>query len=115
VSRYPIGYAMFMHGALFAIGPSREIVIAGRLDDSKTTEMLEMIRSHFLPQTVVSVHEPGEAGARARAIMPVLAGKDRVDGQATVYVCENFACHAPVTTTEALQEQLAIGADSRER
>jgi uncharacterized protein YyaL (SSP411 family) len=29
--------------------------------------------------------------------VPLLAGKAQVDGKPTLYVCEGFACQAPVT------------------
>ena len=32
-----------------------------------------------------------------RSAVPLLEGRPPVDGQAAVYVCERFACQAPVT------------------
>jgi len=106
VNRYPNGYAMFLHALMFAIGPSREIVISGEPDDPETREMIAAIRRRFLPQTVVSLHPPGEAGAAASRLMPVLEGKTPVNGQPAVYVCENFTCQAPVSTLAELEKLL---------
>jgi uncharacterized protein len=52
----------------------------------------------FQPQTVVAVG-PAEG-------VPLLAGKGFVDGKPAVYVCENFACKAPVTEPENLSKAL---------
>jgi uncharacterized protein YyaL (SSP411 family) len=67
------------------LSPRRELAILGTPDDPVARAAL----SGWEPNTVVAFG-PAEG-------VPLLAGKQRVDGKPTVYVCENFACQAPVT------------------
>ncbi|MEQ1948219.1 MAG: thioredoxin domain-containing protein [Bryobacteraceae bacterium] len=70
----------------FALGTPMEIVLAGPADP----EILGAIRRRFLPGAVILRAE--ECGRP----MPA------VNGAATVYVCENFACKMPVTSAAEL-------------
>lgn len=106
VSRYPNGYAMFMHAVLFAIGPTREIVLAGEAADERVQDMISAIRSKFLPQTVIAWNVQGEEGEKARQLMSVLQGKSLVHGQAATYICENFTCQSPITDVSRLHDEL---------
>jgi uncharacterized protein YyaL (SSP411 family) len=63
----------------------RELAIVGDVEAPVARTALEP----FQPQTVVAVGPAQE--------VPLLAGKDLVDGKTAVYVCERFACRAPVT------------------
>jgi uncharacterized protein YyaL (SSP411 family) len=44
--------------------------------------------------------------AEVADLVPLLEGRGAVDGRATAYVCERFACRVPVTEPEALQAEL---------
>ena len=87
------GLPQMLVAQMFAMGKPMEIVLAGPQD----AEMLRAIHGRFLPNAVVM--RASEA-RHAPDIMPP------VDGLATAYVCENYACKLPVTEAHALRELL---------
>jgi len=65
--------------------PPREVAVIGGPD----TGVARAALAHFDPNAVVAFG-PSED-------VPLLQGKDFVEGRPAVYVCENFACQAPIT------------------
>jgi uncharacterized protein YyaL (SSP411 family) len=97
------GYAL---GALdLYLGPAREIAVVGDPGASGTRALVEVVWERYLPAKVLAVARPGDE--RAAGLAPLLRDRPAVDGRPTAYVCERFACQRPVTTSEALAEQLA--------
>ncbi len=80
----------------FHLGPTKEVAVIGPKDDPETGAVLAKLRSRFRPNRVLAFHDP----ATGPASIPLLADRPMVDGKPTVYVCENFACAAPVTGSE---------------
>jgi hypothetical protein len=76
------------------VGPSRESL----------RPFAAEVFGRFLPNRVVA----GALGddATQRAGLPLLEGRAPVDGQATAFVCRNYACELPVTDPAALAKQL---------
>ncbi|MSO94525.1 MAG: thioredoxin domain-containing protein [Thermoleophilia bacterium] len=72
------------------LAPPREIAVVGPVDSQVARAAL----APFAPNTVVAVG-PAEG-------VPLLEGKGLVGEQPAVYVCERFACHAPVTEPTSL-------------
>ncbi len=69
--------------------PPREIAIVGSVDSPVARTAL----AGFEPRTVVAVGRSGE--------VPLLEGKELVDGKPAIYLCERFACRAPITDAAA--------------
>ena len=67
------------------LSPPREIAIAG---DAGSLVARAALRG-FEPNAVVAFGPAGD--------VPLLEGKGLVEGEPAVYVCERFACRAPVT------------------
>ena len=105
VSEQPAGFTGFLLGLHAALADSREIVIAGDLDDSATQELLAVTRNRYLPNTVV-LHRPDESDPEIADIAPFTRPQTTIDGRPAAYVCQNFACQRPVQTPEALAETL---------
>jgi uncharacterized protein len=75
------------------LSPPREIAVAGPPDCDVARAALH----GFDPDAVIAFG-PSED-------VPLLAGKGLVDGRPAVYVCERFACRAPVTDPAAFADR----------
>ncbi len=107
VDGYPSGFTQMLMAFDFALGPSREIVIAGDLNDTKAQEMIRLVFSRFLPNQAVLFHPlTPEVARQIEALSPFLKAQLPLEGRATAYVCENYICKLPVTGTEALEKLL---------
>ena len=99
--------AAFGHalGALdFALSPVKEFAIIGDLQAADTRALVDVINERYLPNSVFACASPEHQ--TAFQVIPLLADRPQKDGKATAYVCQNFACQAPVTTPEELQNLL---------
>ncbi|MBK9714600.1 MAG: thioredoxin domain-containing protein [Kouleothrix sp.] len=104
LARYPTGFGRSLAAAEFALAAPKEIALVGEPAAPDTQALREAIARPFLPNKVVLLARPGEPPAIPS---PLLAGRAQVDGKATAYVCEHYACRLPVTDSAALAAQLA--------
>jgi uncharacterized protein len=86
--RAPGFFAWMLCGIDLWLSPPRELAIVGDVESPVARAAL----APFQPQSVVAVGPSEE--------VPLLAGKELVDGRPAVYVCERFVCRAPATEPE---------------
>ena len=96
VRNVPTAFAMMLSAADFALGPSSEVVVAGKPEAPDTRAMLRALGARFLPGTVVLLR-PGGPKAPIARLAPFTERQVPVDGGAAAYVCRDSACRAPTT------------------
>jgi uncharacterized protein YyaL (SSP411 family) len=89
----------------FHLGPVREFAVVGDLESAEAGEVLRVLRRAFRPQHVLAAKPARGAAAETDRLVPLLAGKGAPDG-VTTYVCENFACQAPLVGARAVKDAL---------
>ena len=99
-----IGRAVPMMAAALSthLAGVRQIVIVG---DANGDALERAMASRYLPFGI-TMRLTRQQQRRLAAALPFIAAMDPVDGAAAAYVCSGFTCRAPVTTVEALDEEL---------
>jgi uncharacterized protein YyaL (SSP411 family) len=101
LARYPTGFANWLSAAHLAVEGIDELAIVGPPGDEATAALIAVVTSGFRPNLVLAVSPDGSTSA-----VPLLEGREQIDGQPTAYVCRDFACRLPVTDPAALRAQL---------
>ena len=85
-----------------------QIVVVGSRDREDTASLLDAIARIYRPFTAVISVDPqsGDRRQRVAAVVPGVASMQMIGGRATAYVCQDFACQAPVTSAADLEAQV---------
>ncbi len=88
---HPLAFGHLLQAMAFHLATVKEVALVG--DD--LSPFVRVVRSAFRPHVVL-------AGGAGPGEVPLLAGREPVDGRTAAYVCERFACRRPVTAPEEL-------------
>jgi uncharacterized protein YyaL (SSP411 family) len=94
----PEAFTFFLSTLGFLIGPSYSVTVVGDLKEKDTSDMLNAIRKHYLPSTVITLKHPSKAGL----------GYQQIEGKATAYVCQNQTCLPPTNSAVVMLDQLQL-------
>ncbi len=100
--KLPSGFTQMMNALDMALGGAQEVVIVGDPDAEDTRAMIEALREPFLPNKVVLLRRPGEAGSPIVELAPFLEEHHQLDGRATAYVCRDHFCRNPTTDVQTM-------------
>jgi uncharacterized protein YyaL (SSP411 family) len=108
-SRFPraAGWGLAVAEALVS-GPA-EIAIVGPPDDGRTAALHRTALLAAPPGAVIAL---GNGDGNGADTIPLLTGREAVNGAPAAYVCREFACRMPVTDPERLRAELGSASRS---
>ena len=91
----------------FLLADPREFAVIAGTDPDEYRAALEAISARFLPHKVVAP-APNSPPADLVRLVPLLADRPALEGRVTTYICERFACRAPVVGVAGLEEAIRL-------
>jgi uncharacterized protein YyaL (SSP411 family) len=99
-ARHPQAVAHLLRAIDFHFAAVKEVALVAPSADGGLDELAAAVRSAYRPHLVLA------GGAEGAERPELLQQRVAVEGRAAAYVCENFACRAPVTDAEELSVAL---------
>ncbi len=109
LSRYPQAFSQHVIALDFLRMEPREIVLAGERGSAQLEAMLRALHADFDPRRVVAMVTPNAD----LELLPLLEGKQAPAGGARAWICQGWACQAPVDSPQDLARALAAPRESR--
>jgi len=106
LAHFPSALPQMLVAFDFLEGALRQIVIAGDSDAAETKALLAEVHRHFLPNKVLLLADGAEGQSYLGETNEAIRAMSMMGGKAAAYVCENFACKAPVTDVKELRSLL---------
>jgi uncharacterized protein YyaL (SSP411 family) len=108
IARVPSAHSFALCAVDFLLGPSFEVVVVGKRGAPDTRAMLAAVDREFVPNKVV-VLRPTEDAEVLVDLVPYTRDQIALNGEATAYICRNFACDLPTTKTAEAVARLGGG------
>jgi uncharacterized protein len=105
-TRAPHGLPQMLCALELALEPPRHAVIAGDVNSPEFRTLAAVLHERLGPRRVLLGVDNGPAQVWLASRAPWLAEMKPQDGRATVYLCEEYACQAPVSDPAALRRLL---------
>jgi uncharacterized protein len=99
-ARHPDAFGHLLQAIDFHLSPVREVALVapanGAGSSARLSELAEVVRSAHRPHVVLA------GGPEGSERPELLRERPAVEGKPAAYVCEHFACKAPVTSADEL-------------
>ena len=106
LTKYPSAMAQMLVAIDFHLAKPVQVVIAGDPASPDARAMLREVHARYLPHRVILGADGGAGQAFLAKHAEFIRDMKPLDGKATAYVCQNYACQQPTNDLEVLRRQL---------
>jgi uncharacterized protein YyaL (SSP411 family) len=100
-ARHPTSFAGWLCALDMAIGPMVQLALIGSPESVGVKALARVAHSRYMPNMVVAAGD-----GTGTADPPLLRDRPALDGEATAYLCRDFACELPTKSPDTLANQL---------
>jgi len=101
LASHPLFFGRLLSALDLQLSDPIEIAFVGEPGEDNMLALINEVRAHYLPSSVVAAGPPGSSSP------PLLQERGKLNGRAAAYVCRGFVCSQPVDTVEGLRAQLS--------
>jgi uncharacterized protein YyaL (SSP411 family) len=85
-------------------GSIQELALIAGQNENENREARTLLRQTFLPNAVIASRPSTQQ--KSPLLDPLFADRPAIDGQPTLYVCQNFTCEAPIVGLDNIKQAL---------
>ena len=102
----PHGLPQFLVALDFSLSKPKQIIIAGKVRDRHTQEILKELHSRFIPDKILLLADGNDGQRVLASYVPFIGSIKMIGGKSTAYICENYACELPTSDVAVVAELL---------
>ncbi|HTK83021.1 MAG TPA: thioredoxin domain-containing protein [Bacteroidota bacterium] len=106
IQKYPEVAPQLLVALDWSLVTPKEVIIAGSADSPDTRALLREVHRSFVPDKVILLLDSRGSRQRIARLLPFTSSMNALEGKATIYVCENFACKLPTSDPKAVHSLL---------
>lgn len=103
MGEYPQAFAESLNATDMLVNRIAEVAVVGDPAAEDTQSILDALAQSFRPNLIMAL---AANDVERHETIPLLSNRSMQDGQATVYVCRDFSCQFPVTTSADMEALL---------
>ncbi|MDF2576990.1 MAG: uncharacterized protein K0S74_474 [Chlamydiales bacterium] len=104
IREYPTAFGRSLSLINFLAEPPTLLVLSGIPSSKEYLTLQQILAEHYLPHALVAHYD--NTIPEEEQLLSLLKGKKPVNGQATLYICRNYTCLAPLTDLEKIKKEL---------